>query len=155
MKRLLFSLTAIVVGCSLSARAAISVGLGGSGTLTFNALPPVGDWSTMTNGGAGNDIADAAGLDTAVQTNVASAISFVLGSTATTAPAISSANFARWNSTVQAVQTVATSCGYVSLMATLQNDTGIAQSALSFSYDLTENHATGGTVPNAVVEEVS
>ena len=46
------------------------------------------------------------------------------------------------------------SSGYVSLMATLRNDTGANQSALTLSYDLLENHATGGTNANAVVEEI-
>jgi uncharacterized lipoprotein YmbA len=154
MKRLLFALTASIIGCCLGAQAAISVGPTGSGTLTFNALPSAGDWSTLTNSGASADITDAAGLDTAVQTNVASAINMVLGSTATTAPAISSSGIARWNSAILAVQTVPTGVGYVSLMATLQNDTGGNQTALTFSYDLTENHATGGANPNAVVEEI-
>src|SRR6266540_3462360 len=142
MKRSLFHFTAIAVGCTLSAQAAISVGPGGSGTLTFNALPVVGDWSTLTNTGVSADIIDAAGLDAAVQTNVASAINMVLGSTATTAPAISRAGIARWNSAILAVQTVSTDVGYVSLMATLRNNTGVNQSALTFSYDLTENHST-------------
>jgi len=42
----------------------------------------------------------------------------------------------------------------VSLMATLQNDTGADQAALTFSYDLTENNSTAGAVPTVVVEEV-
>jgi hypothetical protein len=154
MKRLLFSLTILAVGCDFGARAAISVGPGGSGTLTFNALPAASEWSTLVNGGTSADITDAAGLDTAVQTNVASAITTLLVTTATTAPAISSANVARWNSTAQAVQTVPTGVGYVSLMATLQNDTGANQTALTFSYDLTENHSTAGAIPTVVVEEV-
>lgn len=156
MKRNLFCLTAIAVGCALtlSAQAAISVGPSGSGTLTFNALPAPSDWSTLLNTGASADITDAAGLDAAVQTNVASAINMVLGTAATTAPAINSANTARWNSTALAVQTVPTGVGYVSLMATLQNNTGVNQTALTFSYDLTENNSTAGTVPTVVVEEV-
>jgi len=49
---------------------------------------------------------------------------------------------------------VPTGVGYVSLMATLQNNTGVNQSALTFSYDLTENNSTAGAVPTVVVEEV-
>ncbi len=154
MKRSLFYFTAIAVGCTLSAQAAISVGPGGSGTLTFNALPVVGDWSTLTNTGVSADIIDAAGLDAAVQTNVASAINMSLGSTMTTDPAISSSGIARWNSALLAVQTVPTGVGYVSLMATLQNNTGGNQTALTFSYNLTENNSTVGANPTVVVEEV-
>ena len=154
MKTFLLVLALTAACLSTCVEAAISVGPGGSGTLTFGTLPAVGDWSTLVNGGASADLADAAGLDGAAQTNVASAITTVLVTTATTAPAISPANVARWNSTLLAVQTVATSVGYVSLMATLRNDTGANQSALSLSYDLTENHATGGANANAVVEEI-
>lgn len=155
-KTLLFLLAVAAVSACLPAAspAAISVGPGGSGTLTFATLPAAGDWSTITNSGGSGDFTDAAGLDAAVQTNVAGVINVLLPSTATTAPAISSANCARWNSAAQAVQTVTTSAGYVSLLATLRNETGSDQSALTFSYDLLENHATGGTNANAVVEEI-
>jgi hypothetical protein len=154
MKRLLLYFTTLAFGCTLGAQAAISVGPGGSGTITFNLLPPASEWSTITNTGTSADIVDAAGLDTAVQTNVASAINMSVGSTATTAPAISSSGIARWNSAILAVQTVPTGVGYVSLMATLQNNTGGNQTALTFSYDLTENNSTVGANPTVVVEEV-
>src|SRR5213593_734005 len=154
MKRVLFPLIVFAFLCSFNIHAAILVGPGGSGTITFNVLPPVGEWSTRTNTGTSADIADAAGLDAAVQTNVASAIDMPLGSTATTAPAISSAGIARWNSSILAVQTVPTGVGYVSLMATLQNNTGANQTALTFSYDLTENNSTAGAIPTTVVEEM-
>ncbi len=157
MKKLfcILSLHAALAGSLFpAAQAAISVGPGGSGTITFNALPAPAEWSTLLNGGGSADIADAAGLDAAVGTNDATVITTILGSTATTAPAISSSSIARWNSALTALQTVPTTAGYVSLMATLRNDTGANQSALTLSYDLTENHATGGTNANAVVEEV-
>jgi hypothetical protein len=100
MKKIASVLAFLIVGITGVASAAISVGPNGNGTITFNALPAVGDWSTLLNsGGSGSDdIIDAAGLDTAVQTNVASAIATELGSSPTTAPAISSASIARWNS---------------------------------------------------------
>ena len=60
---------AFLTRLTLTAHAAISVGPGGSGTILFNTLPSPTEWSTMTNGGGGGDIADAAGLDTAVGTN--------------------------------------------------------------------------------------
>src|SRR5437762_5610809 len=88
----------VVLACAPGARAAISVGPAGSGTIIFDTLPAAADWSTITNTGAHGDIVDAAGLDAAVQTNVASAITMQVGSTATTAPAISSAGIARLNS---------------------------------------------------------
>src|SRR4029079_8101163 len=76
--------------------AAISVGPGGSGTITFSNLPLAGEWSTIVHGGGGGDIGDAGGVDTAAAPNPASVITNVLGSTATTAPAISSSTVARW-----------------------------------------------------------
>ena len=51
MKRVLFPLTVIAALCSFNTQAAILVGPGGSGTITFNVLPPVGEWSTRTNTG--------------------------------------------------------------------------------------------------------
>ena len=156
MKRVLFPLIvfAFAACCFFNLHAAILVGPSGSGTITFNVQPPASEWSTRTNTGASADITDAAGLDTTVQTNVASAINMSVGSTATTAPAISSSGIARWNSSILALQTVPTGVGYVSLMATLQNNTGANQTTLTFSYDLTENNSTAGTIPTTVVEEI-
>jgi uncharacterized lipoprotein YmbA len=151
MKGFLLSLTVTALCLTSSAEAAISIGPAGSGTLTFDTLPTVADgWSTVTNAGAGTDIQDAAALDAAVQNNVASAINLQLGSSATVSPSISANAIARWNSALQLIQTVPTTVAYVSLLATLRNDTGADQSALTLSYELGELSATNTTV----VEEV-
>src|SRR5262249_50297787 len=131
----------------LPGNGAISVGPAGSGTLTFDAFPSAASgWTTRTNGGAGADIQDAAALDAAVRTNDASAITPQLGSSATVNPSISANAIARWNSTLHAIETVPTTVAYVSLLATLRNDTGADQSALTISYDFNELNATNTTV---------
>src|SRR5439155_8774228 len=89
-------------------------------------------------------------MDAPVQTNVGSAVNRQLGNSATVTPSISSSGIARWNYTLHAVETVPTGVGYVSLMATLKNDTGADQSALTITYDLDEHNAAGTTV----VEEI-
>ena len=151
MKKFFLPLTVIVSCLATLAEAAISVGPAGSGTLTFDTFPTVADgWSTVTNAGGNADIADAAALDAAVQNNVASAINLPLGSSATVNPSISANAIARWNSALQLIQTVPTGVQYVSLLATLRNDTGADQSALTLSYDLNELSATNTTV----VEEI-
>src|SRR5262245_50971659 len=151
MKRLLLPLTTILSCLAISAEAAISVGPAGSGLLVFETFPTVAEcWSTLTNSGVSVDIGDADMLDADVGTNVASAITLPLGSSATTAPSISPNALARWNSSLQLIETVPTGVGYVSLLATLQNDTGADQSALTIVYDLEQLNAAGTTV----VEEI-
>src|SRR5262249_42162637 len=76
----------------------------------------------------------------------AGAITMQLGNSATTTPSISPNAIARWNRTLHAIETVPTGVAYVSLLATLQNDTGADQSVLTVTYDLGEYNADGTTV---------
>src|SRR5436190_21249735 len=123
MKTFLVLLVATVTGLA-GARAAISIGPVGSGLITFSNQPTVSDgWSTIVQAGASADITNAAGLDAAVQTNVAAAITTPVGASGVVAPSIGSATAPRWNSVNSNLQSVATTAGYLSLMATLQNDT--------------------------------
>jgi len=150
MKRLLAILT-VVLSIAASAHAVISVGAGGSGVLTFGALPALADgWSTVLIAGAHGDISDPTALATAVQTNAASFIATALGSTATVSPSISSSSLGRWNSVNLNIQSVPTGDAYVIIMATLQNDSGAAVSSLTVSYDLGELNASGTTVTEEV-----
>src|SRR5438552_16364497 len=74
----------VVLACAPGARAAISVGPAGSGTIIFDTLPAAADWSTITNNAAHGDIIDAAGLDGGGETNAASALTMQVGRTANT-----------------------------------------------------------------------
>ena len=112
---------------------AIQVGSTGSGTLTFDTLPLVTEWSTRTNAGAGGDITTVAGLDTAAKTNVASTINASLVTDTAAGGNIFTA--AAWNSANKNLQTKATSSGYTTLMATLQNKTGSSAIGVTISYD--------------------
>jgi hypothetical protein len=111
----------------------ILVGPTGTGTLPFDALPPASQWSTRTGSGGAGDLTTAAGLDTAVNTNAASAINSVL--TTDTAAATGAFNPAAWNSANLNVQTHATGNAYTLLMATLQNNTGLSAYSVTIYYD--------------------
>jgi hypothetical protein len=142
---------ALMLVCFTASRAAISVGPTGSGVISFGTQPTVAEgWSTMTNGGASGDISTVAALVAQVNTNVATAMLAPLGSSPTIAPSISPANIPRWNSSNSNLQSVATGPAYLSLLATLQNDTGVNQNSLNISFDLDELHATGTTVAEEV-----
>jgi hypothetical protein len=122
--------------CSHAAlNAAISVGPGGSsGPLTFNTLPAVTDWSTLSVAGGAGDITDAGALDTAVINNTTAAtITTTLGSSGTQPPSQNAV--ARWNSAGFYLQTRPTGNSYQILMATVQNNTGSGQPRLVITYD--------------------
>src|SRR5687767_7503596 len=85
--------------CTTTAvNAAISIPASGSvGPLTFDALPAVADWSTVSIAGGGGDTTTADALDMAVINNTAaSAVATVLGSSGTQPPSQNA--IARWNS---------------------------------------------------------
>ena len=105
-----FLITALILlaalACSLtSLRAAVPIGT----VQTFDALPAVADWSTLSIGTAGNNFNDFTTLDAAVQTNSASMINGVLGSSATVPPSANA--IARWNSAQHYLQTRPTGNG--------------------------------------------
>jgi hypothetical protein len=120
---------------SAALQAAISVGPAGtSGPLTFNTLPAVTDWSTVSVAGGAGDFTDAGTLDTAVINNTsAAAVNVVLGSSGTQPPSQNAV--ARWNSAGFYLQTRPTGNGYQILMATVQNNTGSGQNQLVITYD--------------------
>src|SRR5678815_3888404 len=121
MKKILQRLTipfrvSIALGVLLggTANAAISVGSSGTGTLTFNALPPVTEWSTLTVAGGGADIHTAAQLDAAVQLRSAASVATVLAGSGTVPPGANA--IARWNSAAFYLQSRPTGNNYTILM---------------------------------------
>jgi len=126
----LFSVAAAVACLTTGVQAGVPLSV----TQTFDALPAVADWSTLTVGGGAGTYVTAAALDTAVIANtVASAVTTVLGSSGTQPP--SQNGVARWNSAGFYLQTRPTGNDYLILMATLVNDSGNNQSTLNVSYD--------------------
>ncbi len=134
MSKRLLSLTASLAFGAASARAAISVGPGGSGVLTFNTLPAVGEWSTLAIAGGGASFTNTTALDAAVQLLSASNINGTLPATVTLPPNVFAV--ARWNASGHFLQTRPGGVAAVLLMATVQNDTGVAQTCLDLSYDM-------------------
>ena len=123
---------ALFIVMVLRIHAAISVGSGGSGTITFATAPAVGDWSTRSVPGVAGDITGTSAMDASVQTNAASGINTALAS----ATSYAASGNAVWNSADQRLYTRPTGDAATLLMATLRNDTGSAQNLLSVSYDL-------------------
>src|SRR6266705_1215895 len=92
------------LGCAAGrSLAAISVGAGGAGPMTFDTLPDGGDFSTRVWAGASADITTAAALNAAVQTNSAVLLSAPLPASAGNPPAASGT--CPWSSTGHYVQT--------------------------------------------------
>jgi hypothetical protein len=143
MKRILVPLTLALATALTPANAAISIGPGGSGVLTFDAVPAVTEWSTLTVGTSAGTITTIAGLGAAVQPLTAATIVTPLGTSATVPPSPNS--IARWNSTRMNLQTRPTGNDFTVLMATLQNDTGTDVSALTVVYNLGLEVAVGST----------
>ena len=108
---------------------AIPLGL----TYTFDTLPPVSDWSTLSIGTGGGTYAADADLQAAVQAEAASAINLPLGQSATL-PSSTYAT-ARWNSAGLFLQTRPTGNGATLLMATLVNTSPRTLSVLEVTYD--------------------
>ena len=140
---------AVACACVSLARtveAAISIGLGGSGLLTFDTAATTNGWTTQSIGGEGDNgaIIDAATFDAQVAMLSASGINRALASTAILPPTQN--NYARWNSAAANLQTRIGNNMFTVLMATLQNDTGVEVSALRVSCDV----GGGGFIPEEV-----
>ena len=112
-----------------------------SGTLTFDTLPAVTDWSTKSLAGtsgtfsATNTPPTVLAMDAAINDvgNAASTINTVLGTSTANPPG--TAGLAQW-STNKYIQTRPTSVAATLLMATLTNTTGSAVTTLNITYDL-------------------
>lgn len=139
-KSILVTVAALGVAVPIATQAAISVGALGSALLTFDALPDVGDFSTLSITGANNDVYDP---DVDIQTHPASTIITPLGMSATVP--ISANAISRWHSTLHFLQTPPTTVRYNVLMATLVNDSGANHSTLVINYTLGANDMAGTT----------
>ena len=138
------NMTAAVLGLdglASVAQAAISVGPGGSGNLNFttpiNTPFPTTDWTSLSVAGGAADHTTAVTLDAAVIANTsAAAVNVALAQSPTLPP--SQFATARHNTNQTSgyfLQTRPTGNGYLILMATLQNDSGAAQSQICVAYD--------------------
>ncbi|MEY2410223.1 MAG: hypothetical protein QOF48_2893 [Verrucomicrobiota bacterium] len=115
------------------ASGAISVGITGSATLTFDTPPAAAEWSTYSSGGDSSTVTTASQLDAGIQALSAASITNPLPVSPLYPP--SEAAFARWNSNRQLLQTRPTANAFTVLMATLKNDSGRNQPILTFVYD--------------------
>ena len=110
----------------------ILVGPSGSGTLTFDTLPSVNQWSTLSVAGGAADVEGDAALDAAMSSIAASSISTALGTQAGSG-AIGNAY---WRSGDQTLGTQPTGNKMTLLMATLQNNSGGTIDGLTVAYTL-------------------
>lgn len=144
MKNPIPPLLVIATALTTTTFAAVSVGPSGTGLLTFDTLPSVGDWSTLAVGTSAGNITTGSQLDAAVQLLNASAITTPLGSSSTMPP--SQQNIARWNSAGLFLQTKPTGVDYTVLMVTLVNNSGTDLTSLGVSYDLNATFPAGTTI---------
>ncbi len=151
MKKNLHTLIAIAALLAPPVQAAIPVGPTGVGPLTFDTPPIVSEWSSLSvlPSSAGN-ITNAAALDIAVQTNLASTITTVLPWTSTLPP--STSGDSRWNSNAAALflQARPTGNSYTLLMATLQNNAGSPVSDIAVSYLLNALTSSDSTINESI-----
>src|SRR3954466_15734195 len=128
------------------AHAAIPVGPTGSGTLTFDAVPALGEWSTRDPGGASGDITNLVttptpglvGLDERVNTNSVALTFTNLNSQGAVLPAIPNANrVGLYATSGHYIMTRPTGPGYSVLMGTFQNNSGSDRLQIVITYNLT------------------
>lgn len=140
-------LLALLAGTA-SGLSQIVIGPSGTvGPITFDARPAVTDgWTTAPDdgGGSGNDTT-AAGMDTGMQTNLASSIQTQVGTSGTVNPPSQNA-LARFNSVNFYLQSRSTSVRNTKLMATLQNNTGGTVASVGIEYDFGAEVRTGSTI---------
>ena len=124
------------------ARAAISVGPAGSGTLTFDTKPDVTEWATRFVPGGDTSVGTTAALNECVATNPAALIASPLLDCSPTNPL--AMTLAAWTTAGSAyVQTRPNGGQCQLLMATLRNDTGATAYRMSINYAL---GYTGGAI---------
>lgn len=133
-----------------SAEAAIPVGAGGAGPLTFGTAPVQADFAGAVLRGVGTTFADATTLDAAVQTiDVSSNFFSALLTVAEAAPATHAGAF-RYNSTGRWLQARPTTGGTNAasvLLGTFQNTSGGNLPNLSLSYDFAVFSPAAGQLP--------
>jgi autotransporter-associated beta strand protein len=117
----------------------ILVGNSGAGPLTFDALPPVAEWSTFSVAGGAGDVTTDGGIDSVMSGINASSIIGELYSQANN----TAYGLAIWRSDTLKLYTRPTGNKITLLMATLMNVSGSTIDTLAVSYTLgAENAAT-------------
>ena len=140
--RTLLSLLALAFLLPARIHAAITVGPGGSGIISFNSLPPASDWTTRSLAGTELTFTTAAALDAAVQTNRAAAITNTLLDGLGAVPPGQN-TLASWSGGgTSALWTRPAANSATLLMATLQNSTGEDQTVAVISYTLSQSGTT-------------
>jgi hypothetical protein len=109
----------------------IGVGASGSGTITFDTLPGVSQWSTLSVTGGSGDVENDAGLDTAMSSIAASTITTTLATQAGS----STNQLAYWRSDMK-LGTQPTGNKMTLLMAKLANTSGGTIESLTASYTM-------------------
>ena len=141
--RTLLSLLALAFLLLVRTHAAISVGPGGSGIISFNTLPASGEWSARSLAGTELTFATAAALNAAVQTNRAATITNTLLDGLGAVPPGQN-TLASWSGGgTAALWTRPAANSATLLMAALQNSTGEDQTVAVIAYTL----AQSGTTP--------
>ena len=140
--RTLLSLLTLAFFLLARLHAAITVGPGGSGVLSFNSLPPATDWSTRSLAGTELTFTTAAALDAAVQTNRAVLITNALldGLGAVPPGQNTLASWSGGGATALWTRPAANSATL--LMASLQNSTGEDQTVAVIAYTLVQSGTT-------------
>ena len=143
-------LTASIAWSGTSAEAAIPVGVGGAGPLTFGTAPVQADFAGAVLRGVGTTFADATTLDPAVQTiDVSSNFFSALLTVAEATPSTHAGAF-RYNSTGRYLQARPTTGGTNAasvLLGTFQNTSGGDLPNLSLSYDFAVFVPLAGQLP--------
>ena len=146
--RTLLSLLALVFLLPTHTQAAITVGPGGSGIISFPALPSVSEWGTRSLAGSETTFGTAAALDAAVQTNRAATITNTLLDGLGAVPPGQNTLTSWSGGGATALWTRPAANSATLLMAALQNNTGEDQTVAGISYTLGQS----GTTP---VEQAS
>ncbi|MFM1769634.1 MAG: hypothetical protein RJA22_2163 [Verrucomicrobiota bacterium] len=140
-------LVAALHGLTSSTHAAVAVTATGAGPLPFATIPATpADFSTTTVGTSATAYETPDALDPVVLNTVAANVNRALTNTATVNPVGTSA-YARYNSTLQALQMRPTGNSYSLMMATLVNNAGDNISAFTLTFDYILQN--GGLTPAA------
>ncbi|HMJ64007.1 MAG TPA: hypothetical protein VK615_01560, partial [Candidatus Binatia bacterium] len=134
-------------------QAAISVGPGGAGPLTFDTVPPATNIATRVLNGVGSTYTDTSTLDAGVQAVNVADVTRQLPTSGTFPPSTFSGGF-RINTTTNAIQSRPTTDGTNAaqvLVAFLRNDSGAASTTLAISYTFNMFDAATGHLPGLYI----
>src|SRR5436190_1087097 len=135
--------------------AAISVGAGGVGPITFATIADTNGWTTISKlPNSGTSFPDGAALDASTQTNTSPYIAVSATSTpvngavtADTANPPATSGTARWSSALGALATRPTGNSATLLMGEFQNNSGFCVNAINLSFDMASQSAATAELP--------